>query len=111
MVVAKGDGSFHWEEAANRMVDVASSQLSVMCRMSGETEVSSDGSSSASGNERPSAIDMSVNMDAAKELNPAFGVQVPAICLLYWMMQTLCICHSDADISRLGHLHDICTRI
>ena len=89
VVVAKGDGSYHWEELAgdaNRTVDVGGGALSVTCHMGGGTEVSSSvgsGSSDApqpaaqpGGDQRPSAIDMSVDMDAAQELNPAFGTQV-----------------------------------
>jgi hypothetical protein len=79
VVVAKGDGSYHWEELAgdaNRTVDVGAGALSVTCHMGGGTEVSSS-VGSGSGDERPSAIDMSVDMDAAQELNPAFGTQVP----------------------------------
>lgn len=78
VVVAKGDGSYHWEELAgdaNRTVDVGGGALSVTCHMGGGTEVSSSVGSGSS-DERPSAIDMSVDMDAAQELNPAFGMQV-----------------------------------
>lgn len=91
VVVAKSDGSFYWEElaeGANRSVDLSGDSLTVTCHMGGSTDVSSGGSSGGAGAaeaagspssgkaEPASAIDMSVDMDAAKELNPAFNVQV-----------------------------------
>lgn len=92
VVVAKGDGSFYWEELAgdaNRTVDVSGKPLSVTCHMGGDTEVSGSGGggsgttaaqqSASQPGDRPSAIDMSVDMDAARELNPSFSVQVPIL--------------------------------
>lgn len=97
VVVAKGDGSFYWEELAvgvNRALDVAGEPLAVTCHMGGDTDVSAGGSGASAAapapaassaaepvasSDPPSAIDMSVDMDAAQELNPAFNMQVRVV--------------------------------
>jgi hypothetical protein len=99
VVVIRGDGSAWWEETENRTLEVpeAGDGLAVTCHMggAGATEVEAAGGGTArapaAGNPDPaaespaetatsddepaSAIDMSVDMDAAHELNPAFNMQ------------------------------------
>lgn len=88
VVVIRGDGSPWWEETANRTFDVpeAGDGLAVTCHMGGDgaTDVAAGGGSPAAALAKPSrddgfhsAIDMSVDMDDARKLNPAFNVQVP----------------------------------
>ncbi len=90
VVVIRGDGSPWWEETSNRTFDVpeAGDGLAVTCHMGGDgaTDVAAGGGSAAAAPAKPSrddefhsAIDMSVDMEDARKLNPAFNVQV-----LYW---------------------------
>lgn len=118
VVVAKGDGSFYWEELAdnaNRTLDVAGDALTVTCHMGGDTDVLAAGDAAptaatpapagpaaeqpTASADPPSVIDMSVDMDAAQELNPAFCVQV--LILLLAICPDICPLAS-ADTSSPG---------